>query len=159
MVRRLRGAPMADRLMFRVEFDTAGGCWLWSGATTPDGYGSINCGARSNLAHRVSWTVFRGDPGALCVLHRCDIPACVNPDHLFLGTNADNVKDRVTKGRSSGGSHKGLEHPNVRLSPADVKRIRTMAAARMRPQRLIAAQYGISQGHVSTLLHEKRWRP
>lgn len=82
------------------------GCWLWQGNTTKKGYGRLGGGQ----AHRMSWTAFRGTiPEGMCVLHRCDNRACVNPDHLWLGTQIDNINDCVNKGRnrSSRGAHRG----------------------------------------------------
>ena len=77
-----------------------GGCWLWTGAKTGVGYGSF----RGKGAHRVSWERHHGRavPGRKMVLHRCDNRACVNPDHLFLGSQLDNVRDMMAKGRGRG---------------------------------------------------------
>lgn len=75
------------------------GCWLWVG-TTVTGYGQLTFGRKRWLAHRLAWEAFRGAvPGDLCVLHRCDVPACVNPDHLWTGTRLDNNRDMTAKGR------------------------------------------------------------
>ena len=82
-----------------------GACLLWTGATNEKGYGVIGAGARGAgvlKVHRVAWELARGPiPEGLFVLHRCDIPACCNVAHLFLGTNADNVADMIAKGRNS----------------------------------------------------------
>jgi hypothetical protein len=76
------------------------GCWLWTGACMPWGYGVGSIRAKNIYAHRLSWLLHRGEiPNGVFVLHKCDTPACVNPDHLFLGTNTDNRKDSVSKSR------------------------------------------------------------
>lgn len=79
-------------------------CWLWTGATTPFGHGTIwlgSSGEGRGYAHRVSWELAHGPiPVDVCVLHHCDTPACVRPEHLFLGTQADNMRDMASKGRS-----------------------------------------------------------
>lgn len=80
-----------------------GGCWLWRGPLTGIGYGLPNLNGRPTGAHRISWIAHNGEvPRNLLVLHRCDVPACVNPAHLFLGTHKDNAVDRHTKGRTKG---------------------------------------------------------
>lgn len=87
------------------------GCWWWTASSDKDGYGSFVIDCRtgtSGRAHRASWELFRGSsPGPLDVLHRCDNPACVNPNHLFLGTHGDNNRDCAAKGRTA----RGARHP------------------------------------------------
>src|SRR5947207_5829360 len=89
------------------------GCWVWLRARTSRGYGNIHLGGKMVSAHRVAWELVNGPiPEGLLVLHKCDNPSCVNPDHLFLGTNADNRKDAQVKGRLP--RHLGEKNPHVR---------------------------------------------
>ncbi len=90
--------------MDRVEYDTNGGCWLWTASVNHAGYGRVGLedSREVDLAHRASWRAFRGQiPKGLYVLHRCDTPACINPFHLWLGTQLDNVRDMIAKGRDN----------------------------------------------------------
>lgn len=90
-----------DRFSAKVSPEPMSGCWLWTGSFRRDGYGSLSIDGVTHAAHRVSWWLSKGEiHDGLCVLHRCDNRACVNPDHLWLGTKRDNTNDMLRKGRT-----------------------------------------------------------
>lgn len=90
--------PLIDRFFKYIQ--ETGGCWNWMSGRIPTGYGYLTLRGKNVYAHRLSWTIFFGPiPEGLCVLHRCDNPSCVRPDHLFLGTLSDNSIDMWRKGR------------------------------------------------------------
>lgn len=94
--------PLEPRFFDRIVPEPNTGCWLWTGAVDKDGYGQIKEHGKQVKAHRVSWKIHHGElPEFSVVCHQCDTPSCVNPAHLFLGTHADNMKDRDAKGRTS----------------------------------------------------------
>ena len=98
--------PMIDRLMERIVFGVTE-CWHWTGATNDFGYGRMTSGGRLQVAHRLSWQAFKGQiPDGQYVLHKCDNPSCINPDHLWLGTYSDNLRDAWAKGRNRGNTKK-----------------------------------------------------
>jgi len=130
------------------------GCWLWSGPVDGGGYGVFTRhGHPSDKAHRVSWRVHRGDiPGGSKVLHKCDVRCCVNPEHLFLGTQADNVADMVAKGRHKPAPPRfGLANPMAKFSTEQVAKARALASDGL-TQRAIAAAMGMSPMTVSRIM-------
>ena len=131
--------------------DGPDGCKLWTGAVIPGGYGQLTHNRRHYMAHRFAYELAHGPiPGGLCVLHRCDRPACVNPHHLFLGTIADNNADKVAKGRSSSGEQNGM----AKLTEADVRVIRCAPGL----HREIAERFGVSRGLVGMIRRRDIWR-
>ena len=126
-------------------------CWLWTGAKSGRGYGAFRS-PDEKKAHRFSYSRYVGQiPQGLSVCHRCDNPACVNPDHLFVGTHTDNMKDKMSKGR---GNHLvGTKHPRSKLTESQVLAIR----ADNRRQVEIAESYGIKQAQVSEIKRRIAW--
>ena len=150
---------LATRLAARLEPDTNGGCMLWTGYLNPTGYGQINVGKKMDLTHRVAWKLANGPvPEGLFVLHRCDVRACANPNHLFLGTAADNAADRDAKGRHRCGGVRGERHGRAKLTSASALSIRALLAAGEGNQQTIAKTFGISQSAVSRVKRRVSWQ-
>lgn len=127
------------------------GCWEWVGATISKGYGMIG----RELAHRVSYQLFVGEiPSGLFVLHRCDNRSCVNPKHLFLGTNTDNMQDMLTKNR--GNKAKGAAVCNAKLTEALVKEIRERS--QLVQHKDIAKEYGVTASTIGRVRSRKTWK-
>lgn len=127
------------------------GCFLWLGAVFKNGYGQAYADGKNSYAHRVSWEFYRGPiPDGLHVLHRCDTPSCVNPDHLFLGTHQENMADRDRKGRC----YKGEKCHQAKLTSEKVFLIREDGRA----LRKIAADYGINVTSVYHIKRRKNWK-
>lgn len=114
-------------------------------------------GRTIGFAHRVSWELTNGDipDETPCVCHKCDNPACVRPDHLFLGTHRDNMIDMWKKGRA--GESRGETHGNAKINDAKVRAMRRMYATKMFTQTEIAELFGISQDNVSLIVRSKAW--
>ena len=137
-------------------FKLPDGCWIWLGLVTRNGYGRLSWN-RPGLpglrrAHRVAFAIFKGEPGSLCVCHKCDNPGCCNPDHLFLGTNADNMSDRNAKGRQA----KGVGNGTHKLTVDQVLEIRRLVAGGM-TQSDVASHYGVTRRLVNFIINGKLW--
>lgn len=128
------------------------GCWIWTACLGNKSYGLFKLDGKHQRAHRLSYQCFKGEiPDEMLVCHTCDNPTCVNPAHLWVGTNDDNMNDKVKKGRQS--RLHGETNGFSKLTEDDVKAIR----ADKRLQRQIAADYGIHQANVSLIKLRKSW--
>jgi hypothetical protein len=136
-----------ERLHARLlPVDPVTGCIEWVGSRTGDGYGNMRIEGRIILAHRLAYELKHGPiPDGMCVLHGCDNPPCCNVDHLFLGTNKDNVDDKLSKGRSG-----------FKLTESDIRSIKKRLNKR-EPQESIAKDFGVSKSNVSLISRGKAW--
>lgn len=149
---RARRIPPAERFWDKV--DRSGECWTWTATRGLNGYGYlvVGPGHRSGLAHRLAYEFAHGSiPAGMLVRHTCDNPPCVRPEHLRLGTPAENVGDRLARGRQ----HRGERTGGARLTAEQVRAIRTLAATTS--QRAIARMLGVNRATVADVLHGVTW--
>lgn len=147
-------------------------CWLWTAAKDGGGYGQLGLGTEKlGKAHRISWELHNGPiPVGKCVLHRCDLPECSNPEHLFLGTQKDNAEDRETKGRGgqlSGDRHPARRHPehlargenhgNASLTNAQATALRMEYTGRYGDVLRLAQKYSVDRQTVRRALQGKTY--
>jgi hypothetical protein len=139
-----------------VRLDRTTGCWNWQGHTVSDGYGSKRVNGRKMHAHRLSYLAFVGDiPSKLLVCHSCDNPACCNPEHLFLGTNTDNMRDMFRKGRAN--RAQGERNGATKLTAAQVRAIRAQYTGRSGQQTELAREFQVYQSTISSIVLRKTW--
>jgi DNA-binding transcriptional regulator YiaG len=139
------------------------GCWLWLASVNNRGYGLLQCGGFKGYAHRFAYQHFCGDGSSidgLHVCHRCDNPSCVNPEHLFLGTASDNMRDCVRKGRHASQSAKtdyarGTRAGLAKLDERTVRRIRAMQG--VESQRKLAARFGVTKTTIREIHQGRTW--
>jgi hypothetical protein len=143
------------------------GCWLWIGSLTSTGYGQLGLGSkidgtrRPHKAHRVAYELYVGKiPPGMGVLHRCDNPPCVNPQHLFLGTQKDNAQDMGRKGRSALQRHpeiiRGESNPRAVLAEADAREIKRLKGEGLGPKD-IALRVGQTYSAVCGVYYGSSW--
>lgn len=169
---------------FWSQVRTSAGCWEWTGGKTPFGYGTFKIGNRPRAAHRFAWELANGPiPDKLSVLHRCDNPSCVRFDHLFTGTQGDNVRDAASKGRLARGQRNGKHtHPEKRQrgdshwqrrTPERAARGERVGGAKLTENQVreiralrsegatlisIAALYGVRLTNIQQIVTRQTWR-
>lgn len=139
---------------FWSKVDKSGGCWEWTAHKDRHGYGRIYKGGRQALAHRVVYELINGViPDGLCVCHRCDNRSCVRPNHLFLGTNRENIDDMIKKGRML----KGEQHGRAKLTNEEVFQIRNGANSGVK-QKTLARDHHVSKQLISRIVNGDLWK-
>jgi hypothetical protein len=142
-----------ERFWRNVDKKSEDECWKWIGAFNHSTYGILCWSNKRVFAHRASWIVHNGDiPNGMLVCHKCDNPACVNPNHLFLGTQLENMMDAKNKDRCIRG-----ERGRHTLTEDQVKQIRVLASTKEHTQIEIGEIFGISRVHVWYLVNRKSW--
>lgn len=140
-----------ERLLSKSKVNPSTGCWDWQRAKDRYGYGAFSLRCVARKAHRVSYELFCGPiTDDQQVLHSCDNPGCINPSHLFLGSNLNNVADKVAKGRQ----YRGVRHHNAKLTAADITAIRALVGVKLVD---IGAQFGVHLSVISLIRAGKLW--
>lgn len=150
---------------FWARVDQSGECWEWIAYRNHDGYGRLVIGSRTDgtrrlaMAHRVAWEIAKGPiPDELRVLHRCDNPPCCRPEHLFLGTQADNIADCRQKGRTIVGYLRGEKHGRAKLTDDQALWVRRRYADGDVTQLQLANLLGVAEATVHRIVLGRGWR-
>jgi hypothetical protein len=142
-----------ERFQDKVYADPNSGCHIWTAALGSSGYGHFGMNGKVLDAHRVAYEFFNGPiPDGKSVLHSCDVKCCVNPHHLFLGTQTENLRDMTEKGRRSCGRGEG--HGSAKLTAQQIKEI----ISNSRTHREIAVFYGVGKSTIGAIKMRKIWR-
>jgi hypothetical protein len=136
------------------------GCWIWQRAKTKAGYGQLSVQGKVYYAHRLAYMLYHGSyRDNLRVLHTCDTPACVNPQHLFLGTQKDNMHDAQRKGRAiKPPIHSGEHHHFAKITEVQAQSIRQEYTIAKTSQRKLAKEYGLNQKTIFDIIHHHIWK-
>lgn len=152
---KLRRFP--ERFWARVNKNTESGCWEWIGKSiSTNGYANIKRGGKRGGVHRFSFEMHVGPiPIGMMVCHKCDNKRCVNPSHLFLGSNRDNQVDSYQKGRLP---TRGEQHGLAKFTEADIKEIRNTYSAGLASQKDLSIRFVVVKSHISRIINRRRWR-
>jgi hypothetical protein len=134
-------------------------CWEWKGSFDAYGYGCIHSNKKTLKAHRVSYEIYyKKSLGNLHCLHKCDNPSCVNPLHLFSGTNLDNVRDKIKKGRCYTGNQKGESNGASKLTDTDVIKIRQLHQSGKFTTIKLGKMYNVNRSTISYIVNNKTYK-
>lgn len=149
-----RKQDVESRFWSKVNRKGPDDCWEWQGSPGKDGYGRFGVNGRTLKPNRFAWELVHGEiTEGLHVCHRCDNPLCCNPIHLFLGTNADNRADMVSKGRQARGEKNG----NAKLTEAKIHEIRVRLSYGGVTQKSLLTEYDVSRATMSRIANKRRW--
>jgi hypothetical protein len=147
-----------DDLRFWGHVVRRGACWEYVGCRDRQGYGKVLRNGKAWFAHRYAWTLTNGPiPAGGVVRHSCDNPPCVNPAHLLLGTQGDNISDRQARGRHRPGRLLGEAHPSSRLTEGEVIELREAREAGV-SLTVLAKRYGVTKRHVYQVATRRLWK-
>ncbi len=149
----MKGLTIKERFYSKFKVNEDNGCWEWVANRFPKGYGCFKLNGKSQAAHRISYEIHTGEiQEGMVICHKCDNPCCVNPVHLFMGTQKDNLLDRKIKGRSIFGEKNG----RCKLKTEDINIIRRLLSKKV-DQRDIAKEFGVGQTTISRIKLNESW--
>jgi hypothetical protein len=152
-----RGKTPIQRFNGKFIRNELTGCWEWTDSLCRRGYGEFYLNGKKEAAHRVSWIFNNGPiPDGKCVLHSCDNPCCVRPSHLFIGSQRDNIRDMVKKGRLKTPNFKGELHGGAKLTELQVREI--LASHWLYTRKDLAKIFGVTQENISSIINGKSWK-
>lgn len=147
-----------DLKRFWSKVKKTSNCWVWTGMKTSLNYGVFSYRGKDVYSHRFSYEIHNGNiKKNYCICHKCDNPPCINPDHLFMGTKADNSKDAKSKGRNLLQGHPGESHCAHKLTMKQVTSIRSEFKRYVVTRFSLASKYNVSQHTISDILYGKSW--
>lgn len=146
----------SERLWSKINVGSKDECWIWKGAKTTAGYGVLRVNYKPRYTHRLMWMLHNKTniPKKDCICHSCDNPPCCNPAHLFLGSQADNLKDARDKGKME--MARGINHHATELSEDDIRQIRYLGQTKM-THKDIGERFGTTRMSVNDIIHKRTW--
>ena len=150
-----------DRFWSKVDIRSKSECWEWMAFCKPNGYGQFQLKRNKPVyAHRFVWLIIHGVWPDKNILHECDNPPCVNPNHLFEGTQLDNIHDCIKKGRFVNKNNTGIKNPNVKLTEKDIRQIRREYVAKDKNfgAKPLAKKYGVKPAAISKIITRRNWK-
>lgn len=147
--------PVAERLAAKAHPIPFSGCLIWTGEVDKDGYGYIRVDGKKQFTHRVAYSLAKGEPKNF-VCHTCDVPSCINPDHLYDGTNSQNMRDRADRGRANAAT--GERHGCSVFTEEQIHQIREMRADGKSLTHIAKAFGAKTHWHISLIVRRKLWK-